>query len=133
MMEGCGLFGINWLGFRRRGSGRWWGSGRWRCVRATLASVLHLLERRPQFGRNHTAGKLDRENWRGTANKCGKSHSHEMVELRLGVVDFGHVRGQRAEEPIAQENSQEGADQRRRHLMTDLLRRPTERTHGDDH
>ena len=43
------------------------------------------------------------------------------------------LRGQRSDQSVAEQDAEKGADQRRRHLVTDFLGRAAERSHGDHH
>src|SRR5437868_6743110 len=44
-----------------------------------------------------------------------------------------HIRGQRTDQAIAQQNSEEGSDQGCGYFLTYLFGGPSQRTHGDDH
>ena len=51
----------------------------------------------------------------------------------LFVGAFAHVGGQRADQTVTQQNTEERADQRGGHLFSDFFGRSAESAHGDNH
>ena len=57
---------------------------------------------------------------------------HVVVSV-LFVRRLRHVGRHRSQQPVAQQDAEERAHQRRRHLVADLFGRPAQRAHGDHH
>src|SRR5438874_405683 len=91
---------------------------------ATLAGLLHILERRPACGGNGPTRELRGDDRRRALDEADQTDTETVIVFRFGVVDLGHRSGQGSEQAVAEQDAQECAYQRRGDLMANLLRRP---------
>ena len=56
-----------------------------------------------------------------------------MIEGVLVLNQLGHIRRERPDDAVAEQDAEESSDQRRSDFVADLLRRAAQRAHGHDH
>ena len=99
---------------------------------AALQAVFHLVEGGADVPGNGAAADLDGEDGGDAFEEGDDDDAQDVIVGVLVVGVFGHVGGDGADEAVAQQDAEEGADERGGDFVADLLRRAAERAHGDD-
>src|SRR6267142_3308388 len=108
-----------------------------RCCRCgvplILVGLLSSLEAWAHVRRNGPAAVLHRNARRRAFHERDDDYAHHVIVGVLLIYRFGHGGGDRADQSVAQQNSQKRADQRGGNLVADLFRRAAESAHSNDH
>src|SRR5271168_4457953 len=94
------------------------------CRASAFTRRFHLLECWPAAVGNRAASEFGAHNRRCPFHVSDDTDSEYVIELAFAIVQFGHVRGQRPDEAVTQENPQKSAYESRSYFVANLFGRP---------
>ena len=104
------------------------------CVRSFItAGLFQFLKAGPHMPRDCAARHLHGHDGGSAFQKGNHQNSHDIEKGVLFLGRFGHVGRDRADQSVAQKDSQERSHQSSSDLVSNLFGRTAERSHGDDH
>src|ERR1700690_2091613 len=99
---------------------------------AIPAGSLHLFEGRAHITGHDAASHFDRHDGSDALKKSDHYNAQDLQECVFFLRSLPHAGGDRTDESVAEQNAEEGADERGGYFFPDLFRRAAEGSHGDD-
>src|SRR5271154_893880 len=101
---------------------RRFGTARGGAITAGLDVILEILEGGAHVAGNGPASKFDGYGWWRAPHESRHGDAQDVVVGMFPGGALAHVRGERSDQSIAQQDAQEGAYQSRRYLFSNFFR-----------